>query len=169
MDKKILYIIIIVLSLILVVQITTRCDGKRPDEVTTHDTIFLTDSIFFPKLDSIEVTKYKTIYVPTPPDTITKDSIVVDSIWVDIPISKYQIDTTFTNQANLKAELEGFSIQMNKVSVTYPKVDITTEKRCKNKRWGLGVQVGYGVGVNNNQIYTTPYIGLGISYNILNF
>ena len=37
----------------------------------------------------------------------------------------------------------------------------------KPKRWGIGLQAGYGVSFSNKQIKATPYIGIGISYNIL--
>ncbi len=39
----------------------------------------------------------------------------------------------------------------------------------RNKRFGLGVHVGYGVGFLNKQLMLTPYVGVGISYNIIKF
>lgn len=37
------------------------------------------------------------------------------------------------------------------------------------KRWGIGIHAGYGVAVNNGVLQTTPVIGLGINYNLINF
>ena len=38
----------------------------------------------------------------------------------------------------------------------------------KSKRWGIGVQVGYGMTAAPRPEFH-PYIGLGISYNIFSF
>jgi len=35
------------------------------------------------------------------------------------------------------------------------------------KRWGVGVQIGGGVSVANGKVTAAPYIGVGVSYNIL--
>ena len=40
----------------------------------------------------------------------------------------------------------------------------------KPKRWGIGFQAGVGFGLVKNQVFlTVPYIGIGISYNIIRF
>lgn len=40
---------------------------------------------------------------------------------------------------------------------------------AKNKRFGLGINIGYGVGFLNKQVMLTPYVGFGIQYNLLKF
>jgi hypothetical protein len=47
------------------------------------------------------------------------------------------------------------------------KGDITCPPPARNKRWGLGVQIGYGIGLFNKQVYVTPYVGVGVQYNFL--
>ena len=39
----------------------------------------------------------------------------------------------------------------------------------KPKRWGLGLQAGYGVLLHNGQVFPAPYIGVGLSYSIINW
>lgn len=36
-------------------------------------------------------------------------------------------------------------------------------------RWGVGVSAGYGISVANGSLSASPYIGVGISYNILSW
>lgn len=36
-------------------------------------------------------------------------------------------------------------------------------------RWGIGVNVGYGGTYNNGRVFASPYIGIGISYNIISW
>ncbi|MBO8467537.1 MAG: hypothetical protein IAB99_07215 [Bacteroidetes bacterium] len=37
------------------------------------------------------------------------------------------------------------------------------------KRWGIGIQAGYGVSLPGGKAQIAPYIGVGISYNFLRF
>ena len=39
----------------------------------------------------------------------------------------------------------------------------------KPKRWGLGLQAGYGVSLHNGQVFPAPYVGVGLSYSIINW
>lgn len=40
-------------------------------------------------------------------------------------------------------------------------------ERIRKTRWGVGVQVGGGVVVANGKVTAAPYVGVGISYNIV--
>ena len=39
----------------------------------------------------------------------------------------------------------------------------------KPKRWGLGLQAGYGIALHKGQIHPAPYIGVGLSYSLINW
>lgn len=39
----------------------------------------------------------------------------------------------------------------------------------KKTHWGLGVQAGYGLGYADKRVYGVPYIGVGVSYNLLSW
>ena len=39
----------------------------------------------------------------------------------------------------------------------------------KPKRWGLGLQAGYGVSLHEGQIQPGPYIGVGLYYSLINW
>lgn len=45
--------------------------------------------------------------------------------------------------------------------------EISVPKKVKT-RWGIGIQLGYGA-YYDQKIHTAPYIGVGISYNILSW
>lgn len=47
-----------------------------------------------------------------------------------------------------------------------PKQSKTIKQYFKPKRWGLGVQLGVGI---DKQLQFTPYIGIGLSYNLIVF
>ena len=46
----------------------------------------------------------------------------------------------------------------------------TTEIIIKMKpKWSIGVHAGYGAFANNGQIATSPYVGVGVSYNLFSW
>ena len=136
--------------------------------------------------DTTRVTIYDTIKVVKP---IAKDSVVVryvaevvrvtdtiidsvnvgtdctlsEDIEVEIPITqKVYEDSTY------KAYVSGFRSNLDSIFV-YPKTEVRTINiKPKPKRWGIGVQVGYGLSLTPAPKFA-PYIGVGISYNLFNF
>ena len=94
-------------------------------------------------------------------DTIYNTIVERDSIYVDLPITqKVYRDTAYT------AWVSGFNPQLDSISLYRPITTITNTITPRPKRFGLGVQVGYGV---TPQGKFFPYLGVGFSYNILRF
>lgn len=97
-------------------------------------------------------------------DTVT----VFDSIKVEIPITQKEYkDSTY------HAFVSGYVPSLDSI-IVYPKtiyVNSTTTNKYipKTKRWGIGLQAGYGAYTTNNIVHTAPYIGIGISYNIFSW
>lgn len=101
-----------------------------------------------------------------PMDTIDYpyDNPPADSAAVEIPISRYVAE----KDSLYRVVAEGYAVDFKEITV-YPKtatITNTIEVR-KPTRWGIGVQAGYGATLNNNTVKLAPYIGVGISYNII--
>lgn len=58
----------------------------------------------------------------------------------------------------IKFNLRGFYTKEDKV------ITNTIIKREKQRKWHIGVQSGYGYGINSRQF--EPYIGIGVSYRL---
>ena len=129
-----------------------------------------------PKVDTLFIRD--TIKV-TEPIYVTKR--VVDSI-------PYLVTDTLRLRDTLYVVLEREQIRWeDSLSVVYasgviPQVDsvihhtenliITREIpviQVKKTRWGIGVQAGYGATLQGNVVNLQPYVGIGISYNILSW
>lgn len=90
-------------------------------------------------------------------DTIYKDS--VRTVFVEIPISTYH----FEEDSLYAIDVEGYDVSLKKVQV-YPKTIYRTQVvKDKYPRFGFGIQAGYGI-IGNK---ASPYIGIGVSYNII--
>ena len=74
-------------------------------------------------------------------------------------------ETTYKGE-QYTAVVEGIGAYLKSIEV-YPRTEIrtitTTMPVVKKTRWGVGVQMGAGFGENGVQ----PYIGIGLSYNLI--
>lgn len=131
----------------------------RGEVETRTDTLYVRDTIVerSPVFDA-EITV---------PDMVVviEDSIIVkdDSLLV-LPMQQRHY-----KGENYEAWVSGYRPQLDSVWVFPETRYITKEVKVQRKptRWGIGIQAGYGVGVNSGQVTAFPYIGVGISYNIV--
>lgn len=88
---------------------------------------------------------------------------VPDSANVVVPITqKVYEDSIYT------AYVSGYLPQLDSLIFRMPREVVTVREYSKPKRWGIGVQVGYGMSVNGTPQFS-PYIGIGVSYNLFSF
>lgn len=96
------------------------------------------------------------------PRIVKKDSL----IYIEVPMEqKHYGDSTYD------AWVSGYRPSLDSLKLYNTKEIIPVPVYPKPKRWGIGVQVGAGVqyGTIHKQMDVGPYIGVGISYNILSF
>ena len=159
------HLLILILGCIffaLIVSSHKRC-AEMKELRSRLDTIVVMDTIrvSVPVVRDSMVIRYVRVHVPVIRDSLCVDSVLVrDTALVELPITqKRYTDSTYT------AWVSGYSPSLDSIYV-YPKREIiTTTIRPKPKRWGVGVHGGVGI----TPMGVQPYIGLGISYNILTF
>ena len=97
--------------------------------------------------------------VPELPESAT------DSIDVVIPIAQavYE-DSLYT------AYVSGYQASLDSLILRMPRevTTVTYARNAKNRRWGIGIQAGYGITLKGTP-QLAPYIGIGISYNLFSF
>ncbi len=90
-----------------------------------------------------------------------KDEQKPDSVSVQIPITQRVYETE-----QYRAVVSGYRPNLDNLVIYQPTQVVRIKD--KPKRWGIGVQVGYGMTVNGKPQFT-PYIGIGVSYNLFQF
>lgn len=90
-----------------------------------------------------------------------KDEQKPDSVSVQIPITQRVYETE-----QYRAVVSGYRPNLDDLVIYQPTQVVRIKD--KPKRWGIGVQVGYGMTVNGKPQFT-PYIGIGVSYNLFAF
>lgn len=131
----------------------------QPDVVEVerveYDTIVRTEVV----ADTIE--RVKVVYRTLPSvEVVRTDTLVVrDTVMVAVPIARY----TFADSL-YRCEVEGYEVSLKRMEV-YPKTIYRTQVVTKPSRWGIGVQVGYGLSREG----LSPYVGVGLNYNLISF
>ena len=164
MNKKTTFLVNALLILACVFLFGFRMGQKHPQKSpvepikTKVDTLVIHDTTM----------SYKPIYV---------DRVKFDSVLVPVLDTMMIHDTTFVYLEREKVTWRDSLCEVY-ASGIMPSVDsvrhfqeykyITIEKQVPVKvksHWGLGVNAGYGVGKGG----LTPYVGVGISYNLLSW
>ena len=126
------------------------------------DTLLIFDTITLSKPVFVEKIKLDSVLIP-----------VTDTLWLHDTLYVYLEREQIQWQDSLcRVYASGVNPQVDSVTYfvreTIVNREISIPVKVKS-RWGLGIQVGYGAGINGKQVYLTPYVGVGISYNILSW
>lgn len=138
------------------------CPAKPVEPVVQTDTLYLRDTIRIDK----PVPVPKPVYLPS--DTVRLVSVQHDTVEVLVPMEqKHYRDSLYD------AWVSGYKPNLDSLHV-YPVTKIITTTVTipqKVKHWGIGVHAGVGVqyGTIGKRMDVGPYIGVGISYNLLSF
>ena len=143
--------------------INERRNAHSSEMKVQVDTFFVYDTIFVEKPVIKKVEIIDTLRLPVP---ITDTLMLHDTVFVHLPIEQRQyLDPRYT------AWVSGYRPQLDSIHIYQRTEYITKEIKVatKPKRWGIGLQAGYGVSLHNGQLFPAPYIGVGLSYSIISW
>lgn len=137
------------------------CSRTEVIEVTSTDTVTVT------RIDTVVVER------PTPVKVVEKrtDTLTVyrgtDTLYVPVPIRQYSFRDSLYS-----LDVSGFNVTLDRLEVyprtVYKTITNTTERTVtEKKRWGIGVQAGYGYNFGSEK--PGPYIGIGVQYSFIIF
>ena len=148
-------VLLLLLGVAFLVGRWTKTAEIREVEVVKTDTLTVYDTTFIEKPYPVTEKVVETIYVP-----VTDTLHLHDTTYVVLPrTQKEYSDSTY------HAWVSGFLPSLDSIAVYQKTKYITTTIREKPKRFGVGVQAGYGFGKNG----FSPYVGVGVSYNLISF
>lgn len=89
------------------------------------------------------------------------EKVIPDSVSVEIPITQKVYETD-----RYRAVVSGYKPSLDDIYIYQPTQIV--QVKSKPKRWGVGIQVGYGVTLKQTPQFS-PYVGVGVSYNLFQF
>ena len=159
--KAILILAVIYLLLFFLVKTNRTCQVIQEKQ---EQPVILTDTIVNVVYDTVYLERYKTVKLPVV-DTIVVDSLRIDSVFVEVPISVYNLDTTFTSDStflNIRIQNSGFNVTLDSLSYKFeytprpPKTNFFKE----HFKFGAGVSTGFGVFSKKPDVF----LGVGVYY-----
>ena len=127
------------------------------------------------KSDTVTIVRIDTMIIekPLPVRIVEKrtDTLTVyrngDTVLVSVPITQYQYQDSL-----YFLDVSGYHVSVDRLEVyprtVYKTVNTTTVRTEKdNRRWGIGIQAGYGINLSTGRV--TPYVGMGIQYSLWRF
>ena len=161
MNRAAGYILAVLATAAICILLARRCNGTKepPQEciVSRVDTLYVRDTL--------------TVYKPSKVTRTVKDT-------VRVIVRETQIDTmhdtvfVYLQQESIVWQddrcivyAHGINPQVDSVTHFNSSAVVTRTVTGRPKRWGIGVSAGYGISKDG----LSPYIGLGISYNIIRF
>ena len=158
MLSKILYLIVGVIAGIIASMISNSAGCSRQPTI-------IRDTITTLRIDTIRIER------PQPYKVIIRDTVEVymprnDDAQLPPSVGEWLYAETTYKGEHYTAVVEGIGAYLKSIEV-YPRTEFrtitTTMPVVKKTRWGVGVQIGAGFGKNGVQ----PYIGIGLSYNLI--
>ena len=163
-SKRIVFAVAAIILSLLLSYFIGRRDGLNlamEAETEKVDTLYLRDTIvqYEPILEERVVLKK----VPVP---VTDTLRIHDTLYVYLDREQvvWQDSLSRVYASGILPQIDSVQHYISERIVT-KEVTIHVKKPC---RWGVGVHAGYGVQLGD-QVRTAPYIGVGISYNILSW
>lgn len=172
MDKRLLYIAIaLAFALGAFVGLSLRRPKPGPgvEPEPQRDTTWLHDTVTVVLPTPKTKTPRDTVYLPAPVPPPDSTGHTPDTVYVPVPIetSYYAGDSYEAWVSGYRASLDSIRIHQETAIVEVPVEKLVT----RHARWGIGVQAGatYLPGAQGQQGAVQPYVGLGISYNLITF
>lgn len=91
-----------------------------------------------------------------------------DTLYISLPIEqRTYTDSTYT------AWISGYRPKLDSILI-YPQTTtitntMTITHSSRQSRFSIGLQAGYGATISNNQLKPAPFVGIGISWNLIRF
>ena len=159
-------VFILVITNVIFFTIFSIITYRRVQPVPQPKTIIITDTLTNVLYDTLFINHFETVKLRTT-DTLTiiNDSIRIDSVFVEVPISVYKFDSTFTTdttQLNLSIRNSGYAVTLDSLSYDF-KYTPTPKKSNFFKehfKFGVGAGLGYGCFTRKPDVF----IGGGFYY-----
>lgn len=157
--------ILALVAFVLSFAVGYRVGSHRPVEVVR-------DTVEVVRIDTVIVEKpvavyYRVVDTMRVPVRVCDTIRVRDSVYLELPREQ-----AFYQDGTYRAWVSGYRPALDSIEV-YQKmkvVTITETIKEPRKRWGFGVTAGYGATIGaDRSVGLSPFIGVGISYNLVSW
>ena len=164
--KEIVKTFVIIILVLLVVLLSIKTEKCHQETRKQSQPVIITDTLTNVVYDTLFIDHFEIVKLPVV-DTLTiiNDSIRVDSVFVEVPISIYKFDSTFTTDTtslNIHIQNSGYAVTLDTLSYsfTYKPTHQKTNFFKEHFKFGVGIGTGFGVFSKKPDIF----VGVGLYY-----
>ena len=165
MKKETIKTFVITTLILLVVLLSIKTEKCYQEAQEKPEPVIITDTLTQVVYDTVFIDHFETVKLPIADtavyyiaDTVTR----VDSVFVEVPISKYKFDTivfTDTTQLNLSIRNSGYAVTLDTLSCSFT-YRPTKINKTKKIHWFIGPSLGIGYDFTSGKLI--PTIGIGL-------
>jgi hypothetical protein len=165
--KKILIASVAIIAALALSFIAGQRDAQKRlilPQKEREDTLVLYETKLVEKPVFIEKKVVEKVPVPVP---VSDTMMVHDTIYVYMDREQVHWQDSLSD-----VYASGYDVQVDSVRHNIQTQVITKERDVIVKvkpKWSIGVHAGYGAFANNGQISASPYIGVGVTYNLFSW
>ena len=166
MKKETVKSFVITTLILLVVLLSIKTEKCYQEARKQPKTVFLRDTLTNVVYDTVFINNFETVKLRTTDTLILiNDSIRIDSVFVEVPISIYKFDTCLTTDStnlNIRIQNSGYAVKLDSLSYNF-KYTPTHQKTNFFKdhfKFGAGAGLGFGVFSKKPDVF----INVGIYY-----
>lgn len=162
-----LAITVLALSVALVSEHRSSTDFRIPEITMRTDTVIIRDTVLIDRPVEAGARTIDTILISTALPAHGDTVRLTDTVYVHLPVEQKHYSAP-----EYDAWVSGYCPSLDSLRIHTQSAWITSTipipATSKPRRWGIGIQVGYGMTVAPRPEFH-PYIGIGISYNFIRF
>lgn len=173
--------LVVILTIIASFLIGRKYSIHPQDVIVSHDTttIVIHDTIHIthPELVKETIIGHDTVWITLPSSIPSSSPDGVLNVFADYPYPNYTADSIPVSLVRVYREFSGDNYHawvsgccnpmLEKIDIFQDKIEttVTIREKEKSKHWGVGIQAGTTYSFSDKHLQ--PYIGVGISYNLL--
>ena len=162
-SKAIIILAVIYLLLFFLVKTNRTCQVIQEKQ---SQPVIITDTITNVVYDTVFIDHFETVKLPVTDTLILiNDSIRIDSVFVEVPISIYKFDTTFksdTTSLNIRIQNSGYAVTLDTLSYNFKYTPTHQKTNFFKEHFKFGLGAGAGYGCFSKQI--DVFVGVGLQY-----
>ncbi|MDR1019023.1 MAG: hypothetical protein LBM02_10035 [Lachnospiraceae bacterium] len=154
-----------------VLVLKNKITQKQVDSIKSLQPKIIEEKVKFIKTEKIIKDSIKKIVIEKPKDSACNYLYIKSSKKINLLEEQISIKDSIEKASDKLIYMKDLIItKQDSIIVNKDlQINLISSKKVKIKRFGIGLQVGYGVQIKNSRIEHKPYIGIGASYNIFNF
>ena len=162
-----LAVTVLTLSVALVSEHCSSSDFSIPEITMRTDTVIIRDTVLIDRPVEAGARTIDTILISTALPAHGDTVRLTDTVYVHLPVEQkhYSAPEYDAWVSGFRPSLDSLKLHTQSARITNT---IPLPVHPKSKRWGIGIQVGYGMTAAPRPEFH-PYIGIGISYNFIRF